>query len=91
MERLPYNQLESTDYRYIRQVRLLRNKTLKQFGEAMEINDSTISKLENGLIAFTPHYQEKFKSACKRLRVSGEEIANIRKLLEIKTKRGIYK
>ncbi|MBD7971385.1 helix-turn-helix domain-containing protein [Paenibacillus gallinarum] len=88
MERLPYNQLDSVDYRYIRQVRFLRNKTLKQFEEFMGVDHTVISRLENGQIEFSPLYKERFKEACRRLRVSNIELVSIRKLLEMKSQRG---
>ncbi len=54
----------------------------------MEVDASTIGKLERGELAFTPTYQERFKKAMKRLRVSNVEIANIRNILEMKTRKG---
>lgn len=86
--RIPYGQLDNLDYRYIRQVRFLRNKTLKQMEEFMGVDDSVISRLENGHLEFTPIYQERFKDAMKRLRVSNIEVASIRKILEMKSQRG---
>ncbi|MEY8191094.1 helix-turn-helix domain-containing protein [Peribacillus simplex] len=88
MERLPYNQLDSVDYRYIRQVRFLRNKTLVEFEQFMGVDSTVISRIENGHIEFSPLYQERFKTACKRLRVSQIELASIRKILEMKSQRG---
>ena len=86
MKRLPHNQLETMEYRYIRQVRLMRNMTQKDFSTIMGLNIGTLSRLESGLIEFTPYYQELFKEACKRLRVTGAEVVAIRKVLEIKKK-----
>jgi transcriptional regulator with XRE-family HTH domain len=88
MERLPYNQFDSVDYRYIRQVRFLRNKTLKQMEQFMGVDSTVISRLENGQIAFSPLYQERFKTAMKRLRVCNIELASVRKFIEMKEQRG---
>lgn len=88
MERLPYNQLDSVDYRYIRQIRFIRNKTQKELAELMTVDNVVISRLERNEISFSPLYQEHFKLACKRLRVSNMELASIRKLLEMKEQRG---
>jgi transcriptional regulator with XRE-family HTH domain len=84
--RVPYNQ--HYDYRFIRYVRHLRNKTLKEFAEIMGIDYSVLSRLENGQIKFTPIYEERFKEAMKRLRVSGVELHSIGRMLEMKEKRG---
>lgn len=54
----------------------------------MGVDDSVISRLENGHLEFTPIYQERFKDAMKRLRVSNIEVASIRKILEMKSQRG---
>ena len=88
MERLPYNQIENVDYHYIKHVRLIRNKTLKDFQEFMRVDYTVISKLERGEIKLTPIYQERFKEACKHLRVFNVELASIRKILEMKEQRG---
>jgi transcriptional regulator with XRE-family HTH domain len=87
-KRLPNNQLESVDYRYIRHVRLIRNKTQKEMAVLMDVDHVVISRLEREEIAFSPLYMERFKEACKRLRVSNTELANIRELLSEKAKRG---
>jgi transcriptional regulator with XRE-family HTH domain len=84
--RLPYNQ--EYDHRFIKPVRMARNKTLKQMEEFMGVDDSTIAKLERGDLDFTPYYESKFKDALKRLRVSNVEIASIRKIIEMKEQRG---
>jgi transcriptional regulator with XRE-family HTH domain len=70
LERLPYGQIEIVDYRYIKHVRLIRNKTLKEFERFMGVDSTVISRLEKGQIKFSPLYQERFKLACKKLRVS---------------------
>jgi transcriptional regulator with XRE-family HTH domain len=84
--RLPYNQIY--DFRFIKPVRHLRNKTLTEFSNFMNVDKATISKLENNQLEFTPYYEEKFKDAIKRLRVSNIEIASVGKIIEMKSQRG---
>lgn len=84
--RLPYNQ--EFDYRFIKPVRHLRNKTLVEFSQFMNVDKTTISRLENNQLEFTPHYEAKFKDAIKRLRVSNVELASVRRILEMKSSRG---
>lgn len=85
-KRIPYNQ--PVDHRFIKYVRVSRNKTLLQFEEYMKIDKSTIAKLEHGQLEFTEHYEAKFKDAIKRLRVSNAELIHIRELINAKNKRG---
>lgn len=80
--RIPYNQ--EFDYRFIKPVLHLRNKTLVQFSEFLGVDAPTISRLENGILEFTPYSEAKFKEAMKRLRVSNVELISIRKILEMK-------
>ncbi|HES8073956.1 TPA: helix-turn-helix transcriptional regulator [Streptococcus pyogenes] len=84
--RIPYKQ-EFT-YKHIRPVRHSRNKTLAEFSRFMDVDASTIGKLERGELKFTPFYQSKFADAIKRLRISGIELASISKILEMKRQRG---
>lgn len=83
---MPYNQLEeiSKDVRYLKQVRLLRSLTLRQMEELMGIDSTTISRLENGVLDFTPIYYSRFEQACRKIRLSNIEIAALRKIIEIK-------
>ncbi|MFS0890649.1 helix-turn-helix domain-containing protein [Peribacillus frigoritolerans] len=87
-KRLPYGQLENVDYRYIKQVRFIRNKTQKEMAVLMDVDHVVISRLEREEIAFSPLNRERFIEACRRLRVSNAELVNIRELLEMKAKRG---
>jgi transcriptional regulator with XRE-family HTH domain len=83
-----YNHHYSFDERYLKQVRLLRNLTLKDMAKYMGMNDTTISRLENGLIQFTPYYHERLKQACKKLKVTNGDLLAIRRILEQREKRG---
>ncbi|MFS0621828.1 helix-turn-helix domain-containing protein [Priestia megaterium] len=84
--RIPYKQ--EFDYRFIKPVRHLRNKTQSQLGVLMNVDVSTVGKLERGELKFSPLYESKFKEAMKRLRVSNVELVSIRTMLEMKSKRG---
>jgi transcriptional regulator with XRE-family HTH domain len=84
--RIPYNQ--EFDHRFIKHIRHARNKTQHDMVHFMNVDQSTIARLERGQIAFTPYYESKLKDAIKRLRVSSIELASIRKILEMKEQRG---
>jgi transcriptional regulator with XRE-family HTH domain len=86
MERGPYN--IELNYKYIKHIRFLRNKTLSEFSKNMNVDPSTIAKLEKGELEFTPHYESKLREAMKRLRVSNVELNSISKILEMKALRG---
>lgn len=88
---LPYGQLNqvSQDVRYLRQVRLLRSLTLKDMEGLMQVDASTLSKLENGVLDYTPVYSSRFEEAAKKLRLSNVEIDSLRKIIQIKESRGI--
>lgn len=88
---LPFNQLNeiSQDVRYLKQVRLLRNLTLSQMQELMNVDQSTLSKLERGELDFTPVYYSRFEAACKKIRLSNIEIASLRTVIQLREKRGL--
>lgn len=83
-QRLPY--LQHLDYRYLRYIRLIRNKTQKQLADLMGIEKSTVSKLENGQLEFTEHYEKRLREAIFRMRVSNSELTYIRELIMKKDK-----
>lgn len=83
--RLPYRQ--EFDHRFLKHVRMARSKTQSQLGELMNVDASTISKLERGELKFSPLYESKFKEAIKRLRVSSVELASMRQIIEMKRRR----
>ncbi|MCI2257221.1 helix-turn-helix domain-containing protein [Domibacillus sp. PGB-M46] len=88
MGKLPYNQKDELSYKYVRQIRFLRNKSQKEFAEIMGVDFTVLSRIENGQLAFTPVYQDRFKTACQKLRVSNVEISSIREILYEKAKKG---
>jgi transcriptional regulator with XRE-family HTH domain len=83
--KLPYTRVFD-DYRMILAVRRLRNLTLRQFESYMEVDHSTIAKLEKGFLDFSVHYESKFRLACERLQVSEIEINSLKKVLKIRDK-----
>ena len=80
--RLPYK--PEYDYRWIKHVRMIRSKTQADMETFMGVDRSTIGKLERNELEFSPLYQEKFKQAILRLRISNVELASIRKIIELK-------
>ena len=54
----------------------------------MGVDYSVISRLERKELNFTPIYQERFRTACRKLRISNIEIVSVRKILEMKDQRG---
>ncbi|WP_289319020.1 helix-turn-helix domain-containing protein [Peribacillus simplex] len=77
------------DYRYLKQVRLMRNLTLKDMENYMGVDHSVISRLENGQLTYTPLYSSRFKEACQKLHLSNIEVLSIRKVIELRELRNI--
>lgn len=77
------------DYRYLKEVRQLRNLTLSEFSVYMKTDLCTISKLENQQIHFSVHYESKLKEAIQLLQISQLELLSLKRLIELKQQRGI--
>jgi transcriptional regulator with XRE-family HTH domain len=77
------------DYRMIKPIRLLRNKTLKEWGILMGTDPATISKIENGLLDFSPLYQERFKVAMQKARITNIEIVSVKTIIEVRGRKRI--
>lgn len=71
------------DYRLIKLVRQLRNLTLAEFSIFMNVNQSTIARLEKDSLEFSVFYQSKFHEAIKQLKISNIEMASLTILLEL--------
>ena len=84
--RIAYKQ--EIDHRFIKPVRMARNKTQAQLAELMGVDTSTVGKLERQELKFSPLYESKFNEALKRMRVSSIELASIREIITMKQKRG---
>ena len=67
------------DYRFLKQIRLLTNKTTYELADYMEVDQATLSKLENQSIKFTQYYEQKLKMAIKKLNLSNYELLAIYK------------
>lgn len=81
-QRLPY--LQHLDRRYLRYIRLIRNKTQRQLGELMDVDKSTVSKLETGQFELNDYYEKRLREAIYRMRISNSELANIREMINRK-------
>lgn len=64
----------------------MRSLTLKDMERLMNVDQSTLSKLERGELDFTPAYFSRFEAACKKIRLNNTEIASLRKVIELKEK-----
>ena len=82
---LPF--ISEYDYRYIREVRHLRNLTINEFSTYMQVDTGTISKLENSQLQFTIHYESKFKDAIQELKISNLELLSVKRVIELKALR----
>ena len=82
---LPF--ISKYDYRYIREVRHLRNLTINEFSTYMKVDVGTISRIENNQIPFSIHYESKFKGAIEELKISNLELKSIEKVIELKALR----
>ncbi|MEH7144755.1 helix-turn-helix transcriptional regulator [Priestia megaterium] len=80
----PYNHDYEIDVRYLKQVRLLRDLTLKEMGNQMGIADSVLCRLEKGRLKYTPVYHKRFKLACGRLKISNTEARHMAKTIELR-------
>lgn len=84
-KRLPNNQ--PIDYRQIQLMRVLRNKTQREFADLMGIKHTTLCAIERGKIPFSPYYEDKVRDVFKRLSVSNAELVSTRQLINRKAKR----
>lgn len=70
------------DYRIIRLVRTHLGMTIKDFSKYVEVDSPCLSRLERGLITYTPHYQKKVRKAIQRLDVTPLQLVRYLQLLE---------
>ena len=70
------------DYRYIKAIRIARNKTIRQFSEFMELDHTTISRLENNKVDFTQFYESKLRNAINKLRITNSELLAIKQVID---------
>ncbi|MFF2500176.1 helix-turn-helix domain-containing protein [Peribacillus sp. NPDC058075] len=72
------------DYRYLKQVRLLRSLTLKDMEKYMGVDYSVLSRIENGQLPFTEINSNRFLLACQKLLLNDSEVTAIRKTIELR-------
>lgn len=82
MARTPYK--IDLDYRYIKAIRMARNKTIKQFSEYMGVDATTISRLENEKLNFTPFYEAKLRDAITKLRMTNSELLAVQQVINFR-------
>lgn len=75
------------DYRFIRHIRLLRNKTLSEFSNFMNVDTATISRLENNKVTFTPFYESKLRDAIRKLKISNAELLAVKNVIDFRYKK----
>lgn len=70
------------DCRLLKAVRQIRNLTLLEFSKYMEVDPSTITRLENKTLDFSSLYQQRFATALARLDITKMELVSLTVLLE---------
>lgn len=76
-------------YQMIKYVRLCRNMTQEQFGEACKMDRSVLAKLERGEFPLSPHYEAKVMDGIRALNISQLELVSVKRIVELKAQRGI--
>lgn len=74
------------DFRFLKHIRLLRNLTTYDMAKYMNIDQATLSKLENETIKFTPYYESKLKQAIRTLQITNTELLAIYKAINFSFK-----
>lgn len=69
---------------HLKEFRKLRNMTLEQFAEVMEIAPSTVSRIESGEYSMSLYYLTKFLHALQILRASDLEIDTVLRIVDVK-------
>lgn len=72
------------DFRLIKVIRQMKNKTQVQWSELMGIANTTLCDLEKGKHEFSPFYYEKMKVAMKKVDFSDFELETAHKLARYK-------
>lgn len=86
-ESLPYQQ--KITYQMLPYLRLCRNLTQEQFGQACKIDQSVLARIESGSIELSINYESRVLEGCKVLNISELEMLSVKRILELKTQRGI--
>jgi transcriptional regulator with XRE-family HTH domain len=75
-------------HEFIRPVRMARNCNLQKFSSIMGTDPAIISRLENGLLPWTPLYKQRFIQACRDLEISDLEWQAINTIIQEKKRIG---
>lgn len=76
-------------YPMIKYLRLCRNLSQEQFGNACKIDQSVLARLELGSIELSINYESKILEGCRALNISELELKSVKRLVELKEQRGI--
>ncbi|HDR7839260.1 TPA: helix-turn-helix transcriptional regulator [Bacillus toyonensis] len=87
MNSLPHERKVS--YQMIKYIRLCRNMTQEQFGEACKMDRSVLAKLERGELPLSPHYEAKIMDGIRTLNISQLELVSVKRVVELKAQRGV--
>ncbi|AXI08158.1 helix-turn-helix domain-containing protein [Oceanobacillus sp. 143] len=69
-------------YPMIRWIRLSKNLTQEQFGQACRIDQSVLTRIETGEIDLSLNYESRILKGCKRLNISDHTIQSIKELVQ---------
>jgi transcriptional regulator with XRE-family HTH domain len=84
---LPYQQKLTNPM--IKFIRLCRNMTQSQFGEACKIDQGVLAKLERSDLDLSIHYESKILEGCRALNISELEMESVKRLVELKKEKEI--
>lgn len=84
---LPYE--SKLTFPILKYIRLCRNLTQEQFGTVCKIDQGVIAKLERGEIQLSMHYETKIIEGCRALNISELELLSVKRLVELKARRGL--
>ncbi|WP_258131850.1 helix-turn-helix domain-containing protein [Bacillus cereus] len=73
----------------IKYLRLSRNMTQEQFGEACKLDRSTLAKLERNELPLSPLYHSKIMDGIRALNISELELVSVKRIVELKQNRGM--
>lgn len=76
-------------YPMIRYLRLCRNMSQEQFGNACKIDQSVLARLELGVIELSINYESRIIEGCRALNFSELEMQSVKRITELKAQRGI--
>lgn len=79
---LPYE--SKLTYPMLKYIRLYRNLSQEQFGNACKIDQSVLARLELGVIELSMNYESKILEGCRALNISELELLSVKRLVEIK-------